>query len=45
MFVGVLIGAWLVPSMQAKEIIRDKSLDGKFALQVTQQNEGWAAVL
>ena len=41
---GILL---IVSSVQAddKEIIRDKSPDGKFALQITKEEQGWSASL
>ena len=42
-FAVILIG--LVPSLEAKDIIRDKSPDGKFALQITKEDEGWGAAI
>ena len=44
-FAVILIGTWLVPSIEAKDTIRDKSSDGKFALQITKEDEGWAAAI
>ena len=44
-FAIILIGTCVVPSLQAKDIIRDKSPDGKFALRLTQEDEGWAAAI
>src|SRR5215813_1594552 len=44
-FAVILIGTWLVPSIEAKDTIRDKSPDGKFALQITKEDEGWAAAI
>ena len=38
----ILIGNCLVPSLEAKDIIRDKSPDGKFALRI-RKGEGWEA--
>lgn len=42
-FAVILIGTCLVPSLEAKDIIRDKSPDGKFALRITKEDEGWGA--
>jgi hypothetical protein len=42
-FAVILIG--LVPSLEAKDIIRDKSPDGKFALQITKEDEGWGVAI
>jgi hypothetical protein len=39
----ILVGVCLVPSLHAEDIIRDKSPDGKFALRITQGEEGWDA--
>jgi len=44
-FAVILIGPWLVRSIEAKDTIRDKSPDGKFALQITKEDEGWAAAI
>ena len=41
----ILIGNCLVPSLQAKDIVRDKSPDGKFALQIAKEDEGWGAAI
>ena len=41
----ILIGTCLVPSLKAKDIIRDKSPDGKFALRITKEDEGWGAAI
>ena len=41
----ILIGNCLVPSLEAKDIIRDKSPDGKFALRITKENEGSGAAI
>jgi hypothetical protein len=44
--IGVfLMGTFLVPSIEAKDTIRDKSPDGKFALEITKEDEGWAAAI
>ena len=42
-FAVILIGTCLVPSLEAKDIIRDKSLDGRFALRITKEDEDWGA--
>lgn len=42
-FAVILIGNCLLPSLEAKDIIRDKSPDGMFALRLTQEDEGWSA--
>jgi hypothetical protein len=44
-FAVILIGTCLVPSLEAEDIIRDKSPDGKFALQITKEDVGWAAAI
>jgi hypothetical protein len=44
-FVVILIGNCLLPSLEAKDIIRDKSPDGKFALRITHEEEGWGAAI
>ena len=44
-FAVILVGTCLVPSLEAKDIIRDKSPDGKFALQITKEDEGWGAAI
>lgn len=41
----ILIGNFLVPSSEAKDTIRDKSPDGQFALEITKEDEGWAAAI
>jgi hypothetical protein len=41
----ILTGNCLVPSLEAKDIIRDKSPDGKFALRITKEDEGWGAAI
>jgi len=41
----ILIINCLVPSLEAKDIIRDKSPDGKFALRITKENEGSGAAI
>jgi len=38
-FAVILMGTCLVPSLEAKDIIRDKSPDGKFALQITKEDK------
>jgi hypothetical protein len=40
-FAVILIGNCLLPSLEAKDIIKDKSPDGKFALQISRTDEGW----
>ena len=43
---ALLIGGnCLLPSLEAKDIIRDKSPDGKFALRLTKGEEGWGAAI
>jgi hypothetical protein len=44
-FTLILIGNCLLLSFAAAEVIRDKSPDGKFALRLTQEDEGWAAAI
>lgn len=44
-FAVILIVNCLVPSLHAKDTIRDKSPDGKFALRITKEDEGWAAAI
>ena len=44
-FAVILIATCLVPSLEAKDIIRDKSPDGKFALRITKEDEGWGAAI
>lgn len=44
-FAIFLIGNFLVPSIEAKDTIKDKSPDGKFALDITKEDEGWAAAI
>jgi len=42
----ILIVHCLVPSLEAKDIIRDKSPDGKFALRITKEEDGgWEAAI
>jgi hypothetical protein len=41
----ILVGNFLVQSIKAKDIIRDKSPDGKFALEIIKEDEGWAAAI
>jgi hypothetical protein len=45
LFAVILIGNCLVPSIKAKDTIRDTSPDGKFALEITKEDEGWAAAI
>jgi hypothetical protein len=43
---ALLIGGnCLSPSLEAKDIVRDKSPDGKFALRLTKGEEGWGAAI
>lgn len=42
-FAFILIGNCLLPSLEAKDIIRDKSPDGKFALRITKAEPGGAS--
>jgi hypothetical protein len=44
-FAVILIGNCLVPSLQAKDIIKDKSPDGKFALRITKDDMGGSAAI
>ncbi len=45
-FAFILIGNCLVSSLEAKDIIRDKSPDGKFALRFTRDDKGsWEAAI
>jgi hypothetical protein len=44
-FAVILVGYCLLPSLEAKDIIRDKSPDGKFALRITKEDEGWGAAI
>ena len=42
----ILIVNCLLPSLEAKDIIRDKSPDGKFALRITKEEDGgWGAAI
>src|ERR1043166_821986 len=41
-WLGVHIGA---AAEESKEITRDKSPDGKFALEITKEDEGWSAAI
>jgi hypothetical protein len=41
----ILILNCLVPSLEAKDIVRDKSPDGKFALRFTKMEEGGGAAI
>ena len=45
LFAVILIANCLLPSLKAKDNIRDKSPDGKFALRITQEEEGWGAAI
>src|SRR5262245_1851379 len=45
LFAIILIRNCLVRSIEAKDIIRDNSPDGKFALQITKEDVGWAAAI
>jgi len=42
-FAVILIGNCLLAALEAKDIIRDKSPDGKFALRISHTDEGWEA--
>ena len=44
-FAVILIGNCLVPSLQAQDIIKDKSPDGKFALRITKDDMGGSAAI
>ena len=44
-FAVILIGTRFLPAFEAKDIIRDKSPDGKFALRITKEDEAWAAAI
>ena len=44
-FAAILIANLPVLSIKAKDTIRDKSPDGKFALEITKEDEGWAAAI
>ena len=39
----ILIGNCLNPSLKAGDVIKDKSPDGKFALRITKEDQGWGA--
>jgi len=41
----VLIGNCLVPPLHAKDIIKDKSPNGKFALRITKDDMGGSAAI
>jgi len=43
--VGWLSICLLAESGESKDIIRDKSPDGKFALRITKEDEGWSAAI
>jgi hypothetical protein len=45
LFLVILVGNCVALSLEAKDMIRDKSPDGEFALQITQEEEGWAAAI
>ena len=45
LFAVILIGNCLVPSIEAKDTVRDKSPDGQFALEITKEDEGSAAAI
>jgi hypothetical protein len=42
---SILIANCFVSLLKAEEIIKDKSPDGKFALQLIQGNDGWDAAI
>ncbi len=44
-FAVILIANCLVPSLEAKDVIKDKSPDGKFALRIWKGEEGWDAAI
>jgi hypothetical protein len=44
-FAVILIVNCLVPSLEAKDVIKDKSPDGKFALRIHKGEEGWEAAI
>lgn len=44
-FAFILTAGAFVPSLGAEEIIKDKSPDGKFALQLIRSNDGWDAAI
>jgi len=44
-FAVILIGNCLLASLEAKDISRDKSPDGKFALRIHKGEEGWEAAI
>jgi len=44
-FAVILIANCLVPSLEAKDVIKDKSPDGKFALRIHKGEEGWEAAI
>ena len=41
----ILIVMGVIPSLEAKDVIKDKSPDGKFALQIHKGEEGWEAAI
>ena len=44
-FAVILIATCLVPSLEAKDVIKDKSPDGQFALRIHKGEEGWEAAI
>jgi hypothetical protein len=44
-FAVILIANCLVASLEAKDVIKDKSPDGKFALRIHKGEEGWEAAI
>jgi len=44
-FAIILIATCLVPSLEAKDVIKDKSPDGQFALRIHKGEEGWEAAI
>jgi hypothetical protein len=44
-FAVILIVNCVVPSLEAKDVIKDESPDGKFALRIRKGEEGWEAAI
>jgi hypothetical protein len=44
-FAVILIGNCFVLSVEGEDIVRDKSPDGKFALRITKEEDGWGAAI
>jgi len=42
---SILVATSLVPSLEAKDVIKDKSPDGKFALRIRKGEEDWEAAI